>query len=81
MPLGLSETVKANAQFIVTACNSHYELLAALKDIFAMMDEGLLVRDTTNDADSGWAIKQLRLVSRLSQAQSAILRAEQGGGE
>lgn len=52
------------------------DLLAALKDMFALMDEGLLVRDTEGDGKSGWSIRVLGLVSRLKAADAAIAKAE-----
>lgn len=52
------------------------EMLAALKDMFALIDEGWLVRDTSGDGNPSWAMKQLRFVQRLQKAQAAITKAE-----
>src|SRR5690348_2080365 len=60
-----------NARLIAAAP----DLYAALTDMFAMMDEGLLVRDTRNDGASGWAVRQLPLLNRLQRAHAAIVKA------
>lgn len=74
-PKEWEEMQRANAALIAASP----DLLAALQDMFRMMDEGLLVRDTANDGASDWAIKQLRFVARLKKAQAALTRAK--GGE
>lgn len=51
------------------------DLLEALKDMFALLDEGLLVRDTSKDEAPGYAINMLTLVRRLNKAKQAIERA------
>jgi len=48
------------------------ELEAALRDMFALIDEGFLCRDISRDAESGWAIKQLGFVQRLAKANQAL---------
>lgn len=65
----------ANAEFIVRACNSHYELLESCKKLMAYIDNGTLVRNTANDAEDGWAIKMLPFVQDLKAAQEAIKNA------
>ena len=52
------------------------ELLAACKDIFALMDEGFLVRSTADDHEPDWAIKNVPFVMRLNQIRVAITAAE-----
>lgn len=52
------------------------ELLSALKDMFAMLDEGLLIRDITNDARDDFYTRTLELVERLSRAYNIMLHAE-----
>lgn len=47
-------------------------LRAALKDMFALIDEGWLVRNTANDAESSWGVRQLGYVRRLQNAQAAL---------
>ena len=61
-----------NAYLIVEACNSRPAMLAALKDVFALIDEGWLVRDTSDDGTPGFAMRQLGHVRRLAQARAAI---------
>lgn len=48
------------------------DLLEALQDMFALMDEGWLVRNTNDDAKDGWAMRQMAAVKRLAQARAAI---------
>jgi hypothetical protein len=45
---------------------------AALTDLFAMMDEKILVRNTDHDHDPDWAIRLLEIGSRLSEAYQAL---------
>lgn len=52
------------------------DLLVALKGLMAMIDTGKLVRDTSRDHETGWALKQVDLVRALQTAQSAIDKAE-----
>lgn len=61
----------ANARLIAAAP----EMYAALTDIFAMMDEGYLVRNTSDDAKPGWAMKQLPFIKRLQTAHAALAKA------
>jgi hypothetical protein len=51
------------------------DLLAALKDVFNLVDEGFLVRDTSKDADPLWALNSVRFVTRLKTAFDAIEKA------
>lgn len=44
------------------------QLEAALKDVFAMIDEGLLVRNTAFDHEPEWAMQALRFTQRLQKA-------------
>lgn len=46
--------------------------IAAFKDLFAMIDEGLLVRDTSKDYGDGWALRMAKFVSRLARAKEAL---------
>lgn len=52
------------------------ELLAALKDVFALIEEGALVRNTENDASPEFHSSALRFTLRLSKAHQAIAKAE-----
>ena len=44
------------------------ELLEALKDVFALMDEGFLVRNIQGDHEADWAVKALPNIARLKKA-------------
>jgi hypothetical protein len=65
-----------NAEFIVRACNSHQELVAALEALMADIDSGVLVRDITRDAEPGWHMRMLAFVGRLHAAQAAVAKAK-----
>ena len=54
------------------AANRIRALKAAIIDLFALIDEGQLVRNTANDADPDWHMKSLRFVHRLSKAQANL---------
>jgi hypothetical protein len=53
------------------------ELLEALEEVIALIDNGRLVRDISEDHSAGWAIKQLSLVQTLSKAVKVIKKANQ----
>jgi hypothetical protein len=56
-------------------CNLHASaanLLEALEDIFALMDENKLVRNTSSDHLDSFATESVKFVMRLSKAQKAI---------
>jgi hypothetical protein len=48
------------------------DLEAALKDIFALMDENKLVRNVSNDNDPLWSLHALNFVRRLAKAKALI---------
>ena len=52
------------------------ETLEALKDVFALIEEGFLVRDVSRDADPLWALDSIRFITRLKDAYAAIAKAE-----
>ena len=54
------------------------EAREAIKDLFAMMDEHLLIRDTSKDADPDYHMRQLKFVGRLAKAQKALGEKERG---
>lgn len=68
----------SSEQYAAELCrrwNVHLELVAGLTDLFALLDEGLLVRDITADALPDYAVRQLKLVSRLATAHQALKHA------
>jgi hypothetical protein len=48
----------------------------ALRDVFALMDENELVRNTAFDADPKWMIKAANFVIRLKKAQDALTASD-----
>lgn len=66
------EVQDANADLIAAAP----ELLSALKDIFQMMDEQILVRNTEHDHKPEWAGLAIGTATRLKFAFDAIEKAE-----
>lgn len=52
------------------------DLLAALRELFGLVEDGTLVRNTVDDAQPGWAVKQIPLVKALANAREVIARAE-----
>ena len=67
-----------DARMIVAAVNSGSAHVAALKDVFALIDEGWLVRSIEDDGAPGFAMRQLGPVRRLAVAQAL---AHAGKGE
>lgn len=65
------ESAEANARLIAAAP----DMLAALQDVFALMDEGWLVRNTSEDHKPSFAMRQLSFVQRLAKANAAIAKA------
>jgi len=59
-----------------TLAPSWLKLEAALKDLFAMIDEGLLVRDISKDHESDYHQRMIKLVSRLHQNSEALAEAD-----
>ncbi|MGH7207831.1 MAG: hypothetical protein ACREIL_00450 [Nitrospiraceae bacterium] len=49
----------------------------ALQDLFKLIDEGWLVRNTKDDTDQNWALNNLTYISRLAKAHQALTREEQ----
>ena len=48
------------------------ELEGALRDMFALIDDGFLCRDISRDAEPGWSIKMLGFVQRLAKNKQAL---------
>lgn len=44
----------------------------ALADVFAQIDENWLVRNTSDDGEPGWGMRQLPIVMRLAKARKAL---------
>ncbi len=57
------------------------QLKAALHDMFSLIEEQHLVRNTKHDNEPGWAMKQLQFVSRLAKAQKALIDEVEPGDE
>ena len=72
---------RANAEFIVHACNVHGELVSALKAVLRGFDEGVWNRNIQGDGDPAWGVKLLPHVLALAAAQKAIQKAEGATGE
>src|SRR6185437_2810097 len=64
----------ANARLIAAAP----ELYEALEGILKLVDEGQLVRDTSNDPNPDWAMRQIPFVSAFSKAHQALTKARGG---
>jgi hypothetical protein len=52
------------------------ELLEAAKGVLDGFGQGVFVRNTAYDHESGWAIKAFPYLAKLGQLQSAITKAE-----
>ncbi len=68
---GTREKAEFDARLIAAAP----DLLAALKSVLSLIDEGWLVRDTKNDGAPDWAMQQVSKVRRISAAFEAIDKA------
>ena len=51
-------------------------LLKALKNLYARIDSGYLVRNTANDSSPNFYLEVMRFVGELREAQEAIEKAE-----
>ena len=54
------------------------ELEASLENLFGLVESGYLVRDVSHDHEEGWAMKQMRPMMILKEADAALrsLRGE-----
>ena len=67
------EALNASTALQLTQARAEIERLEdALRDLFAMMDEGLLVRDISQDHDPMWALRALEFTQRLAKAQQVL---------
>ncbi len=51
-------------------------VVEALRDIMKLVEAGVLVRDISHDAETGWALHQLPLLLTLKAAQQALADLE-----
>lgn len=54
---------------------------AALSDLFGLVEDGTLCRDTSRDSEPGWAIKMLPVVAKLKAAQEIVRPGGPSGEE
>ncbi len=47
-------------------------LVKSLTNLMALIDEGVLVRDISRDAESSWHMRMLALVNVLAEARAAL---------
>jgi hypothetical protein len=67
------QIIKSAFRQLETTRKAHAErLAAALRDVFVMIDTGLLVRDISEDHKPDWAMRQLKFVQRLATDQAAL---------
>ena len=66
----------ADATFIVTAVNSHDDLLAALTTVLRGFELGIFVRDPSHDGSPDWAMRLAPYIAALAKGQKAIDKAE-----
>jgi hypothetical protein len=62
----------ADAQLIAAAP----ELLAALKLVWQMFEDGRIVRNIANDGNPDWALRMLTFTQELQTVQLALMKAE-----
>ncbi len=52
-------------------------LVEALQELFAMIEEGLLVRDISKDHEADYFTKALKFTQRLSKARTPLAQVEE----
>ena len=60
------------------ALTAYPDTIAALEEVMQLIEDGSLVRNTKNDGDPLWALKQYPLIMTLSRA-AKVLAAAKGG--
>lgn len=71
-----TETMHAASREINHLLEVKAVMLEALEALLQLTTDGILVRDTRNDHDPAWAIKQMPLVMALKKADEAIKLAK-----
>ena len=62
----------ADFEKIADACAEVERLRTALTDMFDLIDEGILVRDTKNDHRDDWALHMLKFAKRLRKVKEVL---------
>ncbi len=71
---GTSEqTAKISGESIIAPLDEIERLREALVDLFALMDEHLLVRDISKDSEPNFHMRTIRFVERLAKARAALI--------
>ena len=53
-------------------CEEADKLREALTDMFALLDEGILVRDISHDHEDDWALSMVPFIQRLAKNKEAL---------
>ena len=62
----------ADRATLLALCAAKDEVIEAARDLFAMIDEGLLVRDISKDAEPSFAMDALKFTMRLKKTPEAL---------
>ena len=76
----MSENLKDIGKHIDRLQRDRTALLEALKELFAYIEDGTLVRNISNDANPGWAVGMLPFMLTLNKVKAAINLAEKESG-
>lgn len=57
---------------MLSLCAYVLRLEQALDDVMKSVEDGLLVRDTSHDAQPDWAVRQILMVTALANTQAAL---------
>jgi len=52
------------------------DLLAACEAIVELLDSGVLIRNTANDDEPDWAVRQIPIIQKLALLPKAIAKAQ-----
>lgn len=50
------------------------DLATALRDLFAFVENGVLIRDISHDHEPGWAMRQVPLVQTLAAVKAILAK-------